>query len=216
MAQGQRQFVNRVSKLLHRRGDPTRRRAGSGSRTTGATQSPSGATTATVCTSGAVTQAARRPGGRRHRRGRPRRLRHPLRLPGGATAREPRAGRAAAVHRYEASHRNRRTILNRAHQILATIEATGEAVDEAADEATPPNEAPPEGGADEAATGAARHAGRRHTGNRHAGSSDSGNDSHTRIATARSSGSGARSTRRVGRVGQKSRRGNDAPRTGGR
>ena len=39
-----------------------------------------------------------------------------------------------ALQRYEASHRNRHTILNRAHQILEAIEATGETAVEAADE----------------------------------------------------------------------------------
>ena len=148
VAQGQRQFVNRLSKLLHlAASDETE--GGSGSTQTGATQSPSGATTAPSARPGLSPRPHADPAD-------------------GVTVEGALAGydtlsasqvvrrleslgpdELTALQRYEASHRNRHTILNRAHQILATIEATGEAVDEAADEAAAPNEAPPEGGADE-------------------------------------------------------------------
>ncbi len=47
-----------------------------------------------------------------------------------------------ALHRHEASHRNRRTILNRAHQILEAVEAGNAAeASEAADVSDPPESA---------------------------------------------------------------------------
>ncbi len=51
-----------------------------------------------------------------------------------------------ALQRYEASHRNRHTILNRAHQILEAIEATSETAVEAADEGADEGAAAPADG----------------------------------------------------------------------
>jgi hypothetical protein len=55
-----------------------------------------------------------------------------------------------ALQRYEASHRNRHTILNRAHQILEAIDAADVAVDVAPEtSAGAPETGPPEAGAPE-------------------------------------------------------------------
>jgi hypothetical protein len=118
---GQRQLVARAGKLLHReRSDDVPDPSHTPPSTAGAPTTPTAATTASASTKpvadpadGAIVEGA---------------------LAGYDTLSASQVVRRLeslgpdelrALHRHEASHRNRRTILNRAHQILEAVEARG-------------------------------------------------------------------------------------------